>query len=300
MKTLRLLSAALLLPVYYTALAQSTPPPSSPESEIHLFNLAKENGNYVLKQGQNISNNSGYDNQPFFTDDSQSILFVSNRDGKQTDVYKYSLKSQKTAQITQTPHNEYSPKTLNGNTQISFVSEGGNPYQTVWTLNQATGESRWLLNSKEPVGYYSANSETGDVLIWSRYGRSVQYLNIEKNEARFISGHAIPSSPQQIPNSKRFSFVHRQANGEVWIKAFDPSNFAIWPVAPIEGTNYDYTWAPNGDILRVEQNQLYVWPTNNKTSKWKRAQDLSKHFKGSVSRLAVSADGTKIALVENR
>jgi len=279
---------------------EPSPPVSPPDSEVHVFDLSFNDGRYLLKNGANISNNDGYDNQPFFTDKSETMLFVSVRDGKQTDVFEYHLNSKKTTQLTKTPHSEYSPKTLNKNKGISFVSEGGNPYQSVWTLDRKTGESTWLLNSKEPVGYYSVNDQTGDVLFWSRYGWSVQYLNIKRDEARFVSGNAIPSSPQSIPNSEKFSFVHRQTNGEVWIKAFDPKDFSITPIAPIVGNNYDYTWAPNGDILRVEENQLFVWRQQNKGYDWHMGQDLSQLFSGKISRLAVSPNGKNIALVENR
>ncbi len=273
---------------------------SPPDSEVHVFDLTIKEGLYRLENGVNISNNLGYDNQPFFTDKSDTMLFVSVRDGKQTDVFEYDLNSQKTTQITNTPHSEYSPKTLNDNQNVTFVSEGGDPYQSVWSLNRMTGKSAWLLNSKEPVGYYAVNEQNGDVLFWSRYGWSVQYLNLERDERRFVSGHAIPSSPQPIPNSERFSFVHRQTNGEVWIKAFNPKDFSITPIAPIFGSNYDYTWAPNGDILRVENNQLFVWPSQKKNNRWQKGQDLNQHFSGQITRLAVSQNGKYIALVENR
>jgi len=294
--------ATLLLAVTLTITAEDEPaqPVSPPDTEVHLFNLGVKDGRYVLMNGHNISNNLGYDNQPYFTDENKSVLFVSVRDGKQSDVYEYDLKSEKTQQITKTPHSEYSPKTYANNSAITFVSEGGNPYQSVWKQERKTGESRWLLNSKEPVGYYSANHQTGDVLFWSRYGWSVQYLNIKRDEGRFVSGNALPSSPQQIPNSDKFSFAHRQSNSEVWIKAFDPKDFSITPIAPIYGPNYEYTWAPNGDILRIEDNQLFVWPYKSKGYRWQKEQDLSKYFKGEATRMAISPNGKYIALVENK
>lgn len=275
-------------------------PPVAPDSEVHLFNLAYKDGQYQLTNGINLSNNQGYDNQPYFTPDNKSVLFVSMRDGKQTDVFEYHLKKQKMSQLTQTEHSEYSPKAVGQTGNVSFVSEGGNPYQSVWQLDRQSGKQSWLLNSKEPVGYYQLNDETGDVLFWSRYGWSVQYLNIKRNESRFISGNAIPSSPQQIPGSRKFSFVHRQTNSEVWIKAFDPKDFSITPIAPIYDSNYDYAWAPNGDILRISDNQLYIWPVNNKSYRWKKGQSLKKYFKGKAARMSVSQNGKYIALVENR
>jgi hypothetical protein len=271
-----------------------------PDTEIHLFDLTLKAGKYTVKNGRNISNNKGYDNQPYFTEKDNSILFVSMRDTKQTDVFEYNLQSNKIIQLTDTPHSEYSPKTVGKSGNVSFVSEGFNPYQSVWQLDRKSKKQSWLLNSKEPVGYYQFNQSTGDVLFWSRYGWSVQYLNLKRDESRFVSGNAIPSSPQQIPNSDLFSFVHRQTNGEVWIKAFDPKDFSVTPIAPIYDNNFDYAWAPNGDILRFNDNQLFTWPAANKGYGWSAGQDLTQYFEGKIGRLVVSNNGKYIAMVENK
>lgn len=276
-----------------------TPPPAIPDREIYIFDLKHEDGQYTLSNKVNISNNKGYDNQPYFMPNSQSVIFVSQREGKETDVFEYNIKTKKTKQLTATPHAEYSPKPVGDGEKISFVSEGFNPYQSVWQLDLKSGEQTWLLNSKEPVGYYQHNASNGDVLFWSRYGWSVQYLNIQKNHNQFVSGDALPSSPQQIPGSDHFSFVHRQTNGQMWIKAFDPSVFSITHIAPLPDDNFEYGWAPNGDVLRFKDNQIFIWSTVNTDYRWKPGSDLSKMFKGELGRLAVSHDGKKIAVVEN-
>lgn len=277
-------------------------PADIPDTEIHLFNLVGDDQGYRIENGKNISSNQGYDNQPFFTPDNESILFSSERDGEQTDVYEYFISSGKIEQITNTKSSEYSPKTSPDNQIITFVrdGEGANPDQTVWKLNRETGESSGALNSKEPVGYYHLNHETGDVLFWSRYGFSVQYLNIKKNLDRYVSGNAVPGTPKQVPGTNLFSFVHRQMNGEVWIKSFNPETHAITPIAPFDGTNSDYAWAPNGDIFRAEGNVLYVWNKNGESKQWTDVQDLSEMFKGTIYRIAISSDGKMMALVENR
>jgi hypothetical protein len=294
----------LLIPLtltIHTAVAEDEPTqPAPPDTEVHLFDLRVKDGEYVAINGKNISNNVGYDNQPFFTDKDQSVLFVSVRDGKQSDVYEYQIQSNELKQITKTEYSEYSPKTYADNQQVTFVSEGGNPYQTVWAQNRKDGKSQWLLNSKEPVGYYATNEKNSDVLFWSRYGWSVQYLNLEKKVSRFISGNALPSSPQRVPNSDSFSFVHRQTNSEVWIKVFDPKDFSITPIAPIYDANYEYSWAPNGDILRFKDNRIQVWPHKSKGYRWQNGRDLSGYFKGKAGRLKISHSGKHVAVVENR
>jgi len=281
-----------------TAIAEQIEKPRfGPNSEIYLFDLEVNKGVYSVKNGRNITNNPDYDSQPYFTPSGHSILFSSARDAKQTDIFEYHIKSGKISQITNTEHSEFSPKPVGNTGNVSFVSEGFTPYQTVRYLDKKTGEHRWLLNSKEPVGYYQYNDATGDVLFWSRYGWSVQYLNVKRNQNRFVSGHAVPSTPQKIPNSHRFSFVHRQTNGMMWIKAFDPEAFSITHIAPIFDANHDYAWAPNGDILRFDGTKLSIWPAGNKGYNWTAGQELSSLVKGKLGRLAISDDGKYLALV---
>lgn len=275
-------------------------PKFASDSEIHLFELSIKDGNYTLSNGRNISNNPDYDSQPYFLPGKEKLLFSSARDGKQTDIYEYDIQSQKLTQVTHTKHSEFSPKPVGNTGNVSYVSEGNNPYNTVWQIDRNTNKESWLLNSTEPVGYYQVNHNNGDVLFWSRYGWSVKYLNIKTNQNRFVSGNAVPSSPQQIPNSNNFSFVHRQTNSMLWIKAFDPKAFSITHIAPIFDSNYEYAWAPNGDILRFDNNKLSVWRKDNKDFSWITMQDLSRQIKGKIARLTVSADGKYLALVEAR
>ncbi|WP_210489308.1 TolB family protein [Rufibacter aurantiacus] len=68
-------------------------------------------GKETLQAGTptNITQRPGYDNQPSFTPDGKSILFTSQRDGQQTDIFQYTLAGKKTVQLTNTPEAEYSP-----------------------------------------------------------------------------------------------------------------------------------------------------------------------------------------------
>ena len=275
-------------------------PVAIPDSEIHLFDLVSDDNGYRIENGKNITSRIGYDNQPFFTPDSESILFTSGRDGKQTDIYEYFIQAEKTEQVTATESSEYTPKTSPDNLTITFVRDGDiNPDRTVWQLNRQNGDYSWAINSKEPVGYYHLNHETGDVLFWSRFGFSVQYLNLKQNLDKFVSGNAVPATPKQIPGTNLFSFVHRQTNEAVWIKSFNPETFAITPITPITGDNSDYAWTHKGEIFRAEDNILYVWKKGENSNHWTKVQDMSEMFKGVIYRLAISPDGKNIALVEN-
>jgi hypothetical protein len=298
-------TCAVLLACTFVNAAQAADEEEVPvavaEMEIHLFDLVSDETGYRIENGKNISSSKGYDNQPFFTPDSESILFSSDRDGNQTDIYEYFIQTEKTEQVTATESSEYTPKTSPDNLMITFVRDGGVvPDQTVWKLDRESGDYSSAINSTEPVGYYHLNHENGDVLFWSRYGFSVRYLNLKRDLDRFVIGNAVPGTPKQIPGTDLFSFVHRQMNEEVWIKSFNPETFAITPIAPITGPNPDYAWAPNGDIFRADDNVLYVWKKAGETDGWTKVKEMSEMFEGEIYRLAISPNGKKIALVENR
>ena len=96
-------SAFCLLP--FALLAQTAPP----ATEVFLAPLTWANASLTIGAPVNISNNPGYDNQPSFFTDSSAVLFASNRDTKQNDIYKYDIASKQLVQLTKTAENEYSP-----------------------------------------------------------------------------------------------------------------------------------------------------------------------------------------------
>ena len=53
-------------------------------TEIYLYDLENNNGEFTVGKGKNISNNPGYDSQPHFYS-RKSIVFASTRN-KQTDI----------------------------------------------------------------------------------------------------------------------------------------------------------------------------------------------------------------------
>src|SRR6266404_1092317 len=80
-----------------------------PETDIYLSNVLVTNGKLVFSKPENITNRKGYDNQPYFTTDGITLLFVSARDTNQTDVYVYDIRTKKISQLTNTAESEYSP-----------------------------------------------------------------------------------------------------------------------------------------------------------------------------------------------
>src|SRR6185436_12979189 len=152
-----LLSIALVAGLMQTPVA---PPPQapSPPPATDIYLLPLKDGLASLKRAKPtpISAAPGYDNQPNFSPDGKTILFAANRDGKQSDVYKFDRASGKVTQLTATAENENSPTYVPAGAgaagaftvvQSEFDRAGNkpaSPIQRLWRFN-AAGKSPELL-----------------------------------------------------------------------------------------------------------------------------------------------------------
>ena len=269
-----------------------------PETDIFLFDLVL--GDEVsISGGKNVTARIGYDNQPAFTPDSKTFLY-SRADEYQTDVYEYDLAAGTSKQITFTDTFEFSPIASPDNKTISFVTDGVGANQNINYIarNRVSKLDKLLPGSalREPVGYYSWDHTNGNVLFWSRYGYNITLASKDSETTHYVTGNAIPATPYIIPGTYNFSFVHRQANDQMWIKELNPKTKAVRPLTPTPGSNANYGWAPDGSILIIEKDVLYRWK-ENATKGWEKVDALSEYGIKGAARLNVSPDGKKLAIV---
>ena len=273
-----------------------------PGMDVFLFKIEKDGRLSLI---DNISNVDGYDNQPSFSPDNKSVLYVSARSGSQTDVYQYHIETGKEIQLTFTETSEYSPVMNEGNESFYAVREGGEPYQSVHLYQTPSqlkkqsnaiskSNSSWAVSSQTPIGYYAFNSQ-GVAAGWARWANSIYLFEKDNPYAIFVTGHAVPSRPFVIPNSDKFSFMHRQANDELWIKSIDPVTRAITPIVPVMNNNYDYAWMPDGSIISGQASTLFQWSSESRT--WVKWKNLERFGLYEISRLAVSSNTKYLAVV---
>ncbi len=269
-----------------------------PDSEIYLFSIDEKDGKFIFSNGENISKNAGYDNQPSFSLDNRSILFTSGRKNNNFDIYEYTLADKKILPIIASENGEYTAKEFDKNT-INFVREGKDDQSmTVWKFDRRTKKESPALTIKEPVAYYAFNAQ-GDALVWIRYAFMMHFLNTEKSVDKYVANYAQPSVPHLIPNTRNFSFMQRHPDDSLWIKEFNPENEAVRPIIQSKDGKKDYAWMPDGSLLIGSGSKLFRF--DKKTDKdWQELVDLNSFGIKDITRLAVSPDGKHLALVDNR
>ena len=282
--------------------------PAPHDTEIFLASFSQDASGIHIGSPANITNNPGYDNQPFFTSDSRAILFTSMRDGKQTDIYRYTLATKQTAQVTHTPESEYSPTvTPAGMLSVVRVELDGHNTQRLWQFTPDGTDPHVVLENVTRVGYHAWADEHTLALFILGVGKAPATLELADTRGQSTRSVAtdIGRSIQRIPRTgpvTHISFVERKrvSDFNYWIvNQLDPRTGDAQPLAPpfkADGSDMDVAWTPDGSmLLTVRGADMYTWRRGD--SEWKRAESLERLSLRRVSRLALSPDGKWIALV---
>jgi hypothetical protein len=264
---------------------------AAPATEIYLAPLAWAGSKVTVGRPVNITNNPGYDNQPQFLADSSGLLFSSNRDGAQTDIYRYDIALKRIEQVTATSDNEYSPTlTPDGRT---FTTVRG-AAQRLWrfTLDGTDAGLAWSVQGL--IGYHVWVSPTEIATFILGQPATLQILNLRTGAAEVIE-KSIGRSLLIRPIKGTVSFVHKPQGAPWQIKEFNPATKAVTTIAPtIEGSE-DLAWTPDGAIVMGQKTKLFLWREG--AVGWTEIADLGKQGVENITRLTVSRDGKWIAIV---
>lgn len=263
------------------------------DTEIHLFDIEISGEDYHLKNGKNISNNKGYDSQPYFYNDNL-VLFASARNG-QTDIAKYNIRNQEISFINNTENGgEYSPQKIPNSKNVSAVRLDNDGLQRFYTYNFKTGKDSELIpNVKVAYPYwYNQNTLVASVIVNDSLHLVISDL---KKKTNTTVAKMVGRSIHKIPNTKLVSFISK-ADKENWIlKSLNLENKEIKTICSL-GKSEDVTWLLNGTLLISKGNSIYKFNP-------KKDKNLSLFFNftdeniNNISRIAVNATSTKLAIV---
>jgi dipeptidyl aminopeptidase/acylaminoacyl peptidase len=289
--TLALRLTLLLFTVALCAAGQTAPP----STDIFLVDVLKRGSQLALGRPINITFRPGYDNQPSFTPDGKSILFTSQREGEQTDIYRYDLAARLTTRVINTAESEYSPTITPDQKSFSVIRVEADKTQRLWQFPLAGGAPSLVLTNIKPVGYHVWLDANTLALFVLGQPNTLQLVDVKTEKAEVLTqsiGRALHRIPGQ---SGQFSFVHK-AEKEWWVKAYDLKTRQTTNLIKTLPGSEDCAWLPNGTLLMAQGSKLYKWQ-RGKDADWQLVTDLAEASVTGITRLAVNAKGDKLALV---
>jgi dipeptidyl aminopeptidase/acylaminoacyl peptidase len=244
----------------------------------------------------NITNNPGYDNQPFFLPDSSGLLFSSNRDGKQNDIYRYDIATKTITQLTHTPENEYSPTIMPDGRTFSTVR---GDEQRLWKFNLDGSDAGLAYAHAGKIGYHVwISPDRLAVFVLGAQNTdpsTLQLVDLRTGAAEIVES-SIGRSLHVRPGHGTVSFVHKPRGATLWeIKELNPDTRKILPLTDTVEGSEDLTWTPKGVMVMGSKAKLYMWLENE--DRWAEIGDLGSSGVKAITRLAISPDGKWIAIV---
>lgn len=266
---------------------------AQPSTEIYLFDLNNDSeGAMQLSNPINVSNNPGYDNQPSFWPDNQSILYTRTING-QTEIVRYYIQSDKTEVISKTLQgSEYSPTPMPDG-RISSIRLDTTGLQLLYAYN-LDGENEVLV-PKLKIGYHAWLSESDIVAFVLGNPPTLQIIDTNTKQS-LVVGDSIGRSLHRIPDSESFSYLDKTKTP--WtINAMNPKTGEIKILLKALNGSEDYCWTPSGEIIMGSGSKLY---RSFNLTEWFLLHDISTIDLDGITRLTVSPDGKKLAVVVNQ
>lgn len=275
----------LLLICPYLAIAQV------PGTEIWLVDLHDtQQAVSVVDQPINITRRPGYDNQPAFSNDGSQVLYT-RMEGEATDIWAVDLAIRKAAAVTQTPESEYSPTPMAaGGFSVIRVEADGT--QRIWAFEDQGTSPKLLFPDVAPAGYHAwfGDGAIGVFVLGEPHWLGVVEAG-QTSAAR--AAEDIGRGLRADPNGQ-LNFIQKKA-GRNWLAQWVPGQIEPQILIPMPGQSEDFAWTPAGHVLVADGHTLMRWRPGDLD--WSKVADLNAELHGTVTRLAVSPDGRRLAYV---
>ena len=271
---------------------------SQTDVDVFVMNFTLDDQVMNISGLKNISNNPGYDSQPFFTNNKQ-LLYAGTQNG-QTDIVMYDLTTNTSNVInTTTPGGEYSPKQIPGSKDIAAVRLDPNGLQRLYSYNQTyipQGASRMLLDTLEVAyfAFFDSSRIVASILGTNQLNLVVANLKT-KQVTPYIenSGRSIHNIPQST--SVSYTLSNEDKNMDVYILDLDQGAESFF-VCQLPVGVQDHCWINDNQLLLGSGSKIYLYDMFG-SQQWKEVADLSEYNISDINRITVNSQGNKIALV---
>ena len=282
---------ALMLVLGSLLVPQAAPPPAT---EVYLASLSGSGSALTIGTPVDISNSPEYDNQPGFLPDGSAVLFTSRRDGKQTDIYRYDIKTKLVTQLTHTVENEYSALVMPDGKTFSTVR---GDKQELWRFDLDGSNPRLAYAHRGLIGYYVwiDDSRLAVFVLGANGSPATLQLVDTKADTTEVIEPNIGRSLLIRPGRRTVSFIGLPPGAPPVVKEFDPTTKKATVITEaLAGSQY-LAWLPDGRMLAASGTKIWAW--RDGAAGWTEVGDVASSGLTNVSRLAASSDGKWLALV---
>lgn len=266
-----------------------------PETDIWLFKIEQKEGKYVYSNPLNVTHRTGYDNQPTFSLDGKSILYVCIDSTKQADIYQYSISKKTSVNLTWSDVSEYSPTILPNKLGFSCVVVEKDSSQHV-ELFEANGiHPKICPLYGDSVGYHTWLN--ADTLLYYKLTEphSLRVLDIKSNKDVWVCDYPTRAF-KQIGKSSRFIYGIKDSVSTQF-RMYNPALRESSLYATYPSLNEDFIWHTELGLIKSEDSDLLKYNEQAKT--WEVLFSFSNLGIKKITRFVFDAKNKQLAIVSN-
>jgi hypothetical protein len=292
--------------VAITIVSHTTPSIAQlPNTQVYAFDLGRDGAGFTFLRCKMLTafNPVGYNNQPQWITNNELYLAVQfPNDTNQTDIWSLSLLNNVITRITATPESEYSPTLMPDRRSISCVrvDAGGSTTQRLWSYPIDRSSSGADLLSLHPsVGYHTWLSDKKLALFMvDGVNNYLKLANVDdQSSIQLTTG--IGRSMARMKDGK-LAYVHKETAQKWVIKSIDPVSYNNTVISETVAGSEDFALLSDGTFLMGVGSKMYAMYPADPQKQWREVADLAKYGLGNIKRIAVSREGDKIAIVNDK
>lgn len=266
------------------------------ETDVYLVNIEEKDQGFSFENFRNISNNKGYDNQPYFKDD--TTLLYARTHGGQTDISVLNL-SENTEKYfnTKTVGGEYSPQPVPDSKDITAVRLDPDGKQRLYRYTEAGTSEEFIPDLV--IAYYTLYNEhtmVSSIIEGDDLNLVVYYLK-EGKSYKLLKGSG--RSIHSIPDTKATSYTAKNEEGNFDVYQLDMETLESFFVCQLPIGVQDYFWLNDYKIIIGSGAQLFLYDLFG-NGDWNLIADFSEEGITNITRLSISPNGTKLAFVAEK
>ena len=267
----------------------------APDPDIFLVTLARNGGKLAVTGARNATNRPGYDNQPNWSADGNTLFYTSVREDAQADIWRLTPGTSASVRVTTTAaESEYSATPMPHRNAISVIRVERDSTQRLWSVPLDGSPSTVVLERIKPVGYHTWVNDTLLALFVLGSPNTLQLASTTTGRGDTIVtgiGRSLHTTREG-----QVSFVHKVSNDEWWLTILDPMTRQQRRLVKMPRRVEDYAWTPDGLVLLGEGSVLKSYDPR-RGGDWEVVADLAQYGLTGITRLSVSPRGDAVAVV---
>jgi len=272
---------------------------AQPATEVYVMEISPIEKDFKITEisisnFSNMSNNDAYDNQPSFFDNETLVYAGTITDNTEIVISSVHTKK-KIAYFKPTEGGEYSPQLIPNSDRIAAVRLDKDGKQRLYDYTPGKDIVTEVIEGLQVAYYAYHDEETILASVLSGGNLDLVIANVKTQKVDTLlekSGRSI----HDMLGKKIMSYTLMNEEGNYDIYQLDIETRESFFVAQLPIGIQDHIWIDDAKLLCGSGERLYLYDFFGKGA-WEEVADLSAYNIKNITRLALSPDGKRLALV---